>query len=104
MVPITFSLPPVVEEEDEEEGETLEQITEQMMSSDEDGDVIMTRSHDRDLFRTLGDTLDATGVTVSTPDQTPRAPPLVVIIHYLEFYNSAAAQLEDISQVNIRVV
>ena len=85
-----------------DEDETLEQVTERMMSSDEDEMVVMT-SRDmmttRDLSRTA-DSLDLGETVSSTPDPTPRPPPLVVIIHYLSFSPDAffvvEAQVEQV--------
>ena len=71
------------------EEETLEQITERMMSSD-DEDVVMVKP--RDFSRTvdsLGETLSSTQVP------TPRPPPLIVIIHYVMFNSDAYFVLED---------
>ncbi|KAL5250841.1 hypothetical protein ACHWQZ_G016547 [Mnemiopsis leidyi] len=70
-----------------DEDETLEQVTERMMSSDEDEMVVMASRdmmNTRDMSRTA-DSLDLGETVSSTPDPTPRPPPLVVIIHYLSF-------------------
>ena len=82
----------------------MEQVTERMMSSDDDEMVVMTTrdftaTRDMSMSRTA-DSLDLGETVSSTPDPTPRPPPLVVIIHYLSFRPDAFFVVEaEIGQV-----